>query len=242
MGSDFRVIILEEYSDLLVHWNERNSLYNSLRFYQLFADDVEHADIVDKEMIKCSVPMAKDIMTSWWTPIKLFIFRNNDGKRKEKTIELIGKIPKENNLAILTNAISIIRYKESGKFVMDDLMNTVEAMLNFLQAVYTIGNFTNAAYKNNKSGSLDNWDEKLEKIRREKTYEPLEWKKYVEKNYFQVFYQDKKYTKINNFWEHGPNNLGSAMDEEWKAYFENATKYIYNRYDLYKKEKTNKDR
>ena len=50
MGSDFRVKILEEYSDLLVHWNERNSLYNSLRFYQLFADDVEHADIVDKEI------------------------------------------------------------------------------------------------------------------------------------------------------------------------------------------------
>ena len=138
MGSDFRVKILEEYSDLLVHWNERNSLYNSLRFYQLFADDVEHADIVDKEMIKCSVPMTKDVMTSWWTPTKLFIFRSNDGNRKEKTIELIGKIPKENNLAILTNAISIIRYKESAKFVMDDLKNTVEAMLNFLQAVYTI--------------------------------------------------------------------------------------------------------
>lgn len=237
MRDDSRVAILEEFHDLYVNWNKRNMLFNSLKFYLLFPGDIENQPLIDKKMIKGRDLGTKDIMTSWWLPVKWFLFKTHNGSRQDLTEELICRIPKSNNLEELTVSLSKIRHRDSQISLEKDV---VQAMLDFLEVVYSVGNMTNAVIANRRVGTLDSWDKKIEKIREEEYYKPVyaDWKTYVEDNYFQVFYEKgSDYTKVKTFWKGETINLKAASDDEWKAYFQNAKNCICDRIDFYQKDK-----
>lgn len=222
---DYRVELLKQYQQLLLEWKNNNMLYNSLEFYKVYNGDVENSHLVIS--LIGNQGMKNDIMTSWWTPTKYFLLGNMKGYRVELTEYLIKIIPKENDRDILQEKLSEIRYgKDSGKIIDEEV---VEAFVDFLGAVYSIGNITNAALTT-KGGALDNWDSKLDNIKKSFT-SVGEWKKYVEDNCFEDYFKDEEYNVIIPFWSYGASKLAQATDKDWLEYFVN----VKNRIELREK-------
>ncbi|MFR8844071.1 MAG: hypothetical protein ACLVGL_02860 [Waltera sp.] len=75
-------------------------LYNSLMFSKLYPGDVENS-VADASLMpkQSDEKMRNDIMTSWWTPTKIFLLGNKKElmqKIKERIGgSLIGGIPRE---------------------------------------------------------------------------------------------------------------------------------------------------
>ncbi|MGN0494776.1 MAG: hypothetical protein ACI4GW_00975 [Lachnospiraceae bacterium] len=220
---DYRIELLKEYQELLQNWEKNNILYNSLRFYQLYNGDVENSELVSRRLGKNN-ETKNDIMTSWWKPTKYFLLKNKKGNRDELTQQLLVHIPRENNVDNLQISLSQIRYSENLEKSIDKAV--IDAFLDFLNSIYSLGNMTNAA-RTTTGGPLDNWDGKLLNIKR--TYNEKEWKKYVETNSFQDYFEDDQYSKIIPFWNYGGKKLAEASDEDWKEYFINVKKRIEQR-------------
>lgn len=228
--TDYRVEILKQFNDLIVNWDNHNMLYNSLRFFQLYNGQVEYSELVTRQIEK-KPDSRNDIMTSWWTPTKFFLLRNKKGNREELTKLLIESIPSDKSIERLKEPLSRIRYgKDSNRLIDEDV---IKVFMEFLGAVYSIGNMTNVA-KTSKGGPLDNWDSKLVAIK-EKYIPENEWKQYVEENCFQCYFSDEEYKEIKPFWNYGCRELSKAEDIHWKTYFSNVKKRIEEREKLLKK-------
>ena len=111
---DYRVELLAQYHQLFTEWDKNNSLYNTLMFSKLYNDHVENSEIVVG--IMGNQNMRNDIMTSWWTPTKYFLFHNTKESRLKLTQYLLENISKKNDVNVLQKELSEIRYgKNSNK-------------------------------------------------------------------------------------------------------------------------------
>lgn len=221
---DYRVELLAQYHQLFTEWDKNNSLYNTLMFSKLYNDHVENSEIVVG--IMGNQNMRNDIMTSWWTPTKYFLFHNTKESRLKLTQYLLENISKENDVNVLQKELSEIRYGKNSNEKID--VSVIKAFMKFLGSIYAIGNMTNAAVTT-RGGALDNWDAKLTNIKGLKRYSSKQkWKKYVEDNYFQDYFDenDKEYSKVCPFWSYGSSKLADATDNAWKEYFENVSHKI----------------
>lgn len=220
--------------DLRDSWDKNNMLYNSIKFYQIYNRHVERSELVKDDMI-CKKrdwmgeeKWSRDVMTSWWTPTKYFLFKSNKGAREALSEKLLKEISREKNDASkLIRELSSIRYGEDrDKVISKDVF---DAFMSFLEVIYCKGNFTCGAMTVS-GGSLDNWDEKLENIKKKyldsNRWDHERWKKYVEGNAFQAYFKDGEYTEIEPFWNHGKSELGEAKDKEWRDYFRNVKSRI----------------
>lgn len=216
-------------------WDQNNILYNSLKFYQICRGHVEQSKLIENKILYKNdkwmiggIKWHRDVMTSWWTPAKYFLFKTNKGCRDELSIKLLGKISQENDISKLTKELSLIR---TGK---DNCVNidVIVAFMNFLKVIYWKGNFTCGAVKPS-GGALDNWDAKLKNIKKEyldsNKWSQNQWRNYIEGNAFQCYFEDKDYAKIKPFWEYGSSKLAEATDKDWKEYFENVESRIEKR-------------
>lgn len=227
---DFRYIIAKDYYDLVNEWNNNNMLYNSLRFYQIYSGHVEKSEyalLSYTQTNQLTENIQADIMTSWWTPVKWFLFRQQEGNRKLLTKKLIELIPKENNLEQLTKTLLLLRYKDENSLSRE----VVNEMLEFLRVVYSGGNLT-SNLRTKAKGPLDGWDFKLEEMKFEMSNE--QWAFYVKDNCFQVFFKDEQYQEVKRFWGYGSKNLKDATDADWMQYFKNARQIIIERSRLLK--------
>lgn len=233
---DYRMELLKECEEgecqkLYMEWNSNNMLYNSLMFSKLYPGDVENsvadASLMPKQSDK---KMRNDIMTSWWTPTKIFLLGNKkelmQKSRKELEEVLLKRIPKGKNEKQLQESLSEIRYGKTGKIIEEGVIN---AFMGFLGSVYAVGNMTSAAVTS-RGGALDNWDAKLKNIHEKYIKEEKAWVDYVKTNKFECYFVDKDPRKeIIPFWSYGPSKLANATDKDWKEYFENAKRMIEER-------------
>lgn len=89
---DCRRTLLDEFVKLSKDWDNNNMLYNSLMFSKLYPGDVENS-VADASLMpkQSDEKMRNDIMTSWWTPTKIFLLGNkkelmqNQGKNWRKS-------------------------------------------------------------------------------------------------------------------------------------------------------------
>lgn len=218
---DCRIKLLEEYCELLQTWNQNNMLYNSLRFYQVYNGDVENSALI-RPLIKGD-SSKNDIMTSWWKPTKYFLFRTTKGNRDELTQQLLTEIPREVDTEKLRDSLSRLRYGNDTEKID---ITVIEAFMEFLKAIYSLGNMTSSAQVTT-GGALDNWDAKLSNIK--VRYTDKEWIQYVKQNEFQDYFKDNTYSEIVHFWNYGSSKLSEATDNDWKEYFENVKKRIEQR-------------
>lgn len=179
---DIRKTYFKEKSELIA-WDKYNSLYKTLRFanevggpdieFCRFSVDVfkEYAFYSDWDVIKRkkdSYVLGKsndfnitaDIMNGWWYPFKKFI-RYKKGTKKAIIRDLTEqfKYIKANELVEFLHK----KYNRDKK--------TCEALIDFLDNVYTIGNITPAGW-NPGTGGYDLWDGKL-KLLKEKWFDNL---------------------------------------------------------------------
>lgn len=210
------------------NWDNNNMLYNSLMFSKLYARDVEKS-VSDASLMPTQSDeknMRKDIMTSWWTPTKIFLLGNREDL-KEKSRRgweefLLKRIPMEKDEEQLRESLSKIRHEKIEKDVID-------AFMGFLGSVYAVGNMTSAAVTS-RGGALDNWDAKLKNIHEKYIKEEKAWVDYVKTNKFECYFVDKDPRKeIIPFWSYGYSNLASATDADWMEYFSTVTKRIEER-------------
>ena len=86
---DCRRTLLDEFVKLSKDWDNNNMLYNSLMFSKLYPGDVENsvadASLMPKQSDK---KMRNDIMTSWWTPTKIFLLGNKKELMQKSRKEL----------------------------------------------------------------------------------------------------------------------------------------------------------
>ena len=228
---DCRRTLLDEFVKLSKDWDNNNMLYNSLMFSKLYPGDVENS-VADASLMpkQSDEKMRNDIMTSWWTPTKIFLLGNKkelmQESRKELEEVLLKRIPKGKNEKQLQESLSEIRYGKTGKIIEEGVIN---AFMGFLGSVYAMGNMTSAAVTS-RGGALDNWDAKLKNIHENDIKEEAKWVDYVKTNKFECCFVDKDPRKeIILFWSYGPSKLANATDKDWKEYFENAKKMIEER-------------
>ena len=228
---DCRRTLLDEFVKLSKDWDNNNMLYNSLMFSKLYPGDVENsvadASLMPKQSDK---KMRNDIMTSWWTPTKIFLLGNKkelmQKSRKELEEVLLKRIPKGKNEKQLQESLSEIRYGKTGKIIEEGVIN---AFMGFLGSVYAVGNMTSAAVTS-RGGALDNWDAKLKNIHENDIKEEAKWVDYVKTNQFECYVVDKDpHKEIIPCWSYGPSKLANATDKDWKEYFENAKRMIEER-------------
>lgn len=239
---DYRMELLKECKEgecqkLLEDWNSNNMLYNSLMFSKLYSRDVENsvsdASLMPKQSDK---NMRNDIMTSWWTPTKIFLLENKkelmQESRKELEEVLLEQIPMGKDEEQLRESLSKIRHEKTGEKIEKDV---IDAFMGFLGSVYAVGNMTSAAVTS-RGGALDNWDAKLKNIHEKYIKEEKAWVDYVKTNKFECYFVDKDPRKeIIPFWSYGYSNLASATDADWMEYFSTVTKRIEERDKLCEK-------
>lgn len=210
------------------NWDNNNMLYNSLMFSKLYARDVEKS-VSDASLMPTQSDeknMRKDIMTSWWTPTKIFLLGNREDLKKKSRRGweefLLKQIPMGKDEEQLRESLSKIRHEKTEKDVID-------AFMGFLGSVYAVGNMTSAAVTS-RGGALDNWDAKLKNIHEKYIKEEKAWVDYVKTNKFECYFVDKDPRKeIIPFWSYGYSNLASATDADWMEYFSTVTKRIEER-------------
>ena len=234
---DYRMELLKECEEgecqkLYMEWNSNNMLYNSLMFSKLYSRDVEKS-VSDASLMpkQSDEKMRNDIMTSWWTPTKIFLLGNKKESRRELEKSLLEefrkkRIPMGKDEEQLRESLSKIRHEKTGEKIEKDV---IDAFMGFLGSVYAVGNMTSAAVTS-RGGALDNWDAKLKNIHEKYIKEEKAWVNYVKTNKFECYFVDKDPRKeIIPFWSYGPSKLANATDKDWKEYFENAKKMIEER-------------
>lgn len=234
---DYRMELLKECEEgecqkLYMEWNSNNMLYNSLMFSKLYSRDVEKS-VSDASLMpkQSDEKMRNDIMTSWWTPTKIFLLGNKKESRRELEKSLLEefrkkRIPMGKDEEQLRESLSKIRYEKTGEKIEKDV---IDAFMGFLGSVYAVGNMTSAAVTS-RGGALDNWDAKLKNIHEKYIKEEKAWVDYVKTNKFECYFVDKDPRKeIIPFWSYGPSKLANATDKDWKEYFENAKRMIEER-------------
>ena len=234
---DYRMELLKECEEgecqkLYMEWNSNNMLYNSLMFSKLYSRDVEKS-VSDASLMpkQSDEKMRNDIMTSWWTPTKIFLLGNKKESRRELEKSLLEefrkkRIPMGKDEEQLRESLSKIRHEKTGKKIEKDV---IDAFMGFLGSVYAVGNMTSAAVTS-RGGALDNWDAKLKNIHEKYIKEEKAWVDYVKTNKFECYVVDKHPRKeIMSFWSYGPSKLANATDKDWKEYFENAKRMIEER-------------
>ena len=234
---DYRMELLKECEEgecqkLYMEWNSNNMLYNSLMFSKLYSRDVEKS-VSDASLMpkQSDEKMRNDIMTSWWTPTKIFLLGNKKESRRELEKSLLEefrkkRIPMGKDEEQLRESLSKIRHEKTGEKIEKDV---IDAFMGFLGSVYAVGNMTSAAVTS-RGGALDNWDAKLKNIHEKYIKEEKAWVDYVKTNKFECYFVDKDPRKeIIPFWRYGPSKLANATDKDWKEYFENAKRMIEER-------------
>ena len=234
---DYRMELLKECEEgecqkLYMEWNSNNMLYNSLMFSKLYPGDVENS-VADASLMpkQSDEKMRNDIMTSWWTPTKIFLLGNKKESRRELEKSLLEefrkkRIPMGKDEEQLRESLSKIRHEKTGEKIEKDV---IDAFMGFLGSVYAVGNMTSAAVTS-RGGALDNWDAKLKNIHEKYIKEEKAWVDYVKTNKFECYFVDKDPRKeIIPFWSYGPSKLANATDKDWKEYFENAKRMIEER-------------
>ena len=234
---DYRMELLKECEEgecqkLYMEWNSNNMLYNSLMFSKLYSRDVEKS-VSDASLMpkQSDEKMRNDIMTSWWTPTKIFLLGNKKESRRELEKSLLEefrkkRIPMGKDEEQLRESLSKIRHEKTGEKIEKDV---IDAFMGFLGSVYAVGNMTSAAVTS-RGGALDNWDAKLKNIHEKYIKEEKAWVGYVKTNKFECYFVDKDPRKeIIPFWSYGPSKLANATDKDWKEYFENAKRMIEER-------------
>ena len=234
---DYRMELLKECEEgecqkLYMEWNSNNMLYNSLMFSKLYSRDVEKS-VSDASLMpkQSDEKMRNDIMTSWWTPTKIFLLGNKKESRRELEKSLLEefrkkRIPMGKDEEQLRESLSKIRHEKTGEKIEKDV---IDAFMGFLGSVYAVGNMTSAAVTS-RGGALDNWDAKLKNIHEKYIKEEKAWVDYVKTNKFECYFVDKDPRKeIIPFWSSGPSKLANATDKDWKEYFENAKRMIEER-------------
>lgn len=234
---DYRMELLKECEEgecqkLYMEWNSNNMLYNSLMFSKLYSRDVEKS-VSDASLMpkQSDEKMRNDIMTSWWTPTKIFLLGNKKESRRELEKSLLEefrkkRIPMGKDEEQLRESLSKIRHEKTGEKLEKDV---IDAFMGFLGSVYAVGNMTSAAVTS-RGGALDNWDAKLKNIHEKYIKEEKAWVDYVKTNKFECYFVDKDPRKeIIPFWSYGPSKLANATDKDWKEYFENAKRMIEER-------------
>ena len=162
---DCRRTLLDEFVKLSKDWDNNNMLYNSLMFSKLYPGDVENS-VADASLMpkQSDEKMRNDIMTSWWTPTKIFLLGNKkelmQKSRKELEEVLLERIPMGKDEEQLRESLSKIRHEKTGEKIEKDV---IDAFMGFLGSVYAVGNMTSAAVTS-RGGALDNWDAKLKNI------------------------------------------------------------------------------
>ena len=234
---DYRMELLKECEEgecqkLYMEWNSNNMLYNSLMFSKLYSRDVEKS-VSDASLMpkQSDEKMRNDIMTSWWTPTKIFLLGNKKESRRELEKSLLEefrkkRIPMGKDEEQLRESLSKIRHEKTGEKIEKDV---IDAFMGFLGSVYAVGNMTSAAVTS-RGGALDNWDAKLKNIHENDIKEEAKWVDYVKTNKFECYFVDKDpHKEIIPFWSYGPSKLANATDKDWKEYFENAKRMIEER-------------
>lgn len=228
---DCRRTLLDEFVKLSKDWDNNNMLYNSLMFSKLYPGDVENS-VADASLMpkQSDEKMRNDIMTSWWTPTKIFLLGNKkelmQKSRKELEEVLLERIPVGKDEEQLRESLSKIRHEKTGEKIEKDV---IDAFMGFLGSVYAVGNMTSAAVTS-RGGALDNWDAKLKNIHEKYIKEEKAWVDYVKTNKFECYFVDKDPRKeIIPFWSYGPSKIANATDKDWKEYFENAKRMIEER-------------
>ena len=148
---DYRMELLKECEEgecqkLYMEWNSNNMLYNSLMFSKLYPGDVENS-VADASLMpkQSDEKMRNDIMTSWWTPTKIFLLGNKkelmQKSRKELEEVLLERIPMGKDEEQLRESLSKIRHEKTGEKIEKDV---IDAFMGFLGSVYAVGNMTSA--------------------------------------------------------------------------------------------------
>ena len=225
---DCRRTLLDEFVKLSKDWDNNNMLYNSLMFSKLYPGDVENsvadASLMPKQSDK---KMRNDIMTSWWTPTKIFLLGNKkelmQKSRKELEEVLLELIPMGKDEEQLRGSLSKIRHEKTGEKKEKDIK---DAFMKFNGSVYAWGNMTSAAVTS-RGGALDNWDAKLKNIHEKYIKEEKAWVDYVKTNKFECYFVDKDPRKeIIPFWSYGYSNLASSSVADCMEFFSTVTKMI----------------
>ena len=178
-----------------------------------------------------------DLMTGWWIPFTK-IFKLNKGKVEngimQKGFDSWFNDFKEANSEILNNSKFMKRFN------------------GFLDVVYTVGNTIPAPTSWKPGRGLDNFDYKLDCIRKAfdqniEYGQTAIWAKYINKyyidakgtwenfivsNYLKMYFDedDTNFQKPKRFWENRPINSGaSATLDDWTTYFKNVTACINKR-------------
>lgn len=221
----------------LKSWDKQNILYNTLWFenedrgsdveyctfsvyiFKLYSfysdwDKVDHKGggyILNKSS---DFKITADVMNGWWYPLKRYFKRQNQ------------KISKKDSVSELVKEVEEAKYKKDNDLIkwLSDNYNQdkkiCEALLKFLDNVYTIGNISPAG-NNSGTGGFDFWNRKLELLK---------------DNWFDKSYQDKKdiyQTAINNpknrnntlkwapfLWECFTDHDSNNPDNEWKKFID----------------------
>lgn len=117
---DCRRTLLDEFVKLSKDWDNNNMLYNSLMFSKLYPGDVENS-VADASLMpkQSDEKMRNDIMTSWWTPTKIFLLGNKkelmQKSRKELEEVLLERIPMGKDEEQLRESLSKIRHEKTGE-------------------------------------------------------------------------------------------------------------------------------
>ena len=144
---DCRRTLLDEFVKLSKDGDNNNMLYNSLMFSKLYPGDVENS-VADASLMpkQSDEKMRNDIMTSWWTPTKIFLLGNKkelmQKSRKELEEVLLERIPMGKDEEQLRESLSKIRHEKTGEKIEKDV---IDAFMGFLGSVYAVGNMTSAA-------------------------------------------------------------------------------------------------
>ena len=107
-------------------WDNNNMLYNSLMFSKLYPGDVENS-VADASLMpkQSDEKMRNDIMTSWWTPTKIFLLGNKkelmQKSRKELEEVLLERIPMGKDEEQLRESLSKIRHEKTGEKIEKDV-------------------------------------------------------------------------------------------------------------------------
>ena len=132
---DCRRTLLDEFVKLSKDWDNNNMLYNSLMFSKLYPGDVENS-VADASLMpkQSDEKMRNDIMTSWWTPTKIFLLGNKElmkKSRKELEEVLLELIPMGKDEEQLRESSSKIRHenRKQKKIVIDGQVPWISFML-----------------------------------------------------------------------------------------------------------------
>ena len=270
MEQDLRVNDFYLTEEQKCDWHKRNILYNTLWFAQnkSYMPDIEYSDLAisNYKEIPCYkdwgciyhsgggkvliTPKGKiitaDLMTGWWNPFKYFLKLPIDG-RQESMEKLLEEVPKEKD-----EKDRIIKWIQEKNNAAKEECN---ALLDFLNVVYTSGNIIPDPINWISGRGIDSWEYKLHKIfqyQDDSTSDDANvkaWNDYIndifkknsleenrkffiEENRLQMYFKDDKFKDdhIVSFWgKKIPSGIAAATTEQWGNYFKITKELISER-------------